>query len=126
MRRLLSVLAFLLFVPASLFAQKSCKKGIPCGGTCIAANKTCHVGSSTSAPQSPTDAAPRPSSQAPDSTGSVDTASAAGKVWVNTKSHVYHCAGSRYYGTTKNGTYMTESAAKAAGNRPAYGKACGS
>ncbi|TJY63274.1 SH3 domain-containing protein [Sinimarinibacterium sp. CAU 1509] len=23
---------------------KNCKKGIPCGNTCIAANKTCHIG----------------------------------------------------------------------------------
>lgn len=24
--------------------QRQCKKGIPCGGTCISATKTCHVG----------------------------------------------------------------------------------
>ena len=46
------------------------------------------------------------------------------QVWVNTKSGVYHCPGTRYYGATKSGTMMAESAARAAGNRPAYGQAC--
>ena len=46
------------------------------------------------------------------------------KVWVNTRSGVYHCPGTRYYGNTKNGTYMTQAEAQKAGNRPAYGKAC--
>jgi hypothetical protein len=31
-----------------------------------------------------------------------------GLVWVNTESHVYHREGSRFYGTTKKGKYMTE------------------
>ena len=38
-------------------------------------------------------------------------------VWVNTKgkSHTYHYAGSRWYGTTKQGAYMCEGDAGAAG-----------
>ncbi len=47
-----------------------------------------------------------------------------GQVWVNTTSHVYHCQGDRYYGNTKRGSYMTEAAAKAAGDRPDHGRAC--
>lgn len=46
------------------------------------------------------------------------------KVWVNTKSGVYHCPGSRWYGATKSGEYMSESQARAAGDRPAYGRSC--
>ena len=48
----------------------------------------------------------------------------AGQVWVNNTSKVYHCPGTRYYGTTKNGGYMSESAAAAAGDRPSGGKTC--
>lgn len=47
-----------------------------------------------------------------------------GLVWVNTASNVYHCYGSKYYGTTKVGKYETEAAAKAAGARPDHGQAC--
>jgi hypothetical protein len=41
-----------------------------------------------------------------------------GLVWVNTETHVYHKEGSRFYGTTKKGKYMTEAEAMKAGNKP--------
>ena len=40
-----------------------------------------------------------------------------GMVWVNTDSGVYHKPGSRYYGKTKQGKYMTEADAIKAGYR---------
>ncbi len=46
------------------------------------------------------------------------------KVWVNINSGVYHCPGTRWYGKTKQGTYMTQAEAQKKGNRPAYGKVC--
>jgi membrane protein involved in colicin uptake len=42
-----------------------------------------------------------------------------GMVWVNTDSHVYHKGGSRYYGKTKQGKYMSEADAIKEGDRPA-------
>jgi|SRR5207302_1584125 len=36
------------------------------------------------------------------------------------------CPGTRWYGNTKHGKYVGECAAIQDGNRPAYGKACGS
>jgi hypothetical protein len=41
-------------------------------------------------------------------------------VWVNTKgkTHTYHYAGSRWYGTTPQGTYMCESDARTSGYKP--------
>jgi hypothetical protein len=36
-------------------------------------------------------------------------------VWVNTDSKIYHKQGSRWYGNTKQGQWMTESDAQKAG-----------
>jgi hypothetical protein len=38
-------------------------------------------------------------------------------VWLNTRSHVYHEKGTRYYGTTKQGEYACRKEADAAGDR---------
>jgi hypothetical protein len=40
-------------------------------------------------------------------------------VWVSMDTHVYHKQGSRFYGKTKNGKYMSEAEARKEGNRPA-------
>ncbi|HEV3089454.1 MAG TPA: hypothetical protein VGX96_19790 [Candidatus Elarobacter sp.] len=38
-------------------------------------------------------------------------------VWLNTRSHIYHEKGTRYYGTTKQGEYACRKEADAAGDR---------
>ncbi len=43
-------------------------------------------------------------------------------VWVNTKSHKFHYSGHRSYGTTKQGAYMCQADATAAGDVAAKGE----
>lgn len=45
-------------------------------------------------------------------------------VWVNTGSNVYHCPGSKLYGKTIRGKYMTQAEAQKQANRPSHGKLC--
>ena len=42
-----------------------------------------------------------------------------GTVWVNTRSHIYHFPGYRWYGATTQGKYTSERDAEAEGNRAA-------
>ena len=63
-------------------------------------------------------------SHAKGTTGTPAPGGAPGLVWVNSSSNVYHCYGSRYYGTTKGGKYETEAQAKAGGAHSDHGKAC--
>lgn len=52
------------------------------------------------------------------------TTESQGSVWINTRSRVYHCPGSRYFGQTSKGRYSTEAEAVLEGARPAYGRKC--
>lgn len=39
-------------------------------------------------------------------------------VWLNTRSHIYHFQGERYFGSTEHGKFLCEHAADAEGDRP--------
>jgi hypothetical protein len=47
------------------------------------------------------------------------------KVWVNPRSRIYHCPGSKWFGVGRQGHYSTESTARRLGYRPAFHRACG-
>lgn len=110
--RALSI-AFGLFCAASAFAQTAApaaaKASAPATVTTTAATN----------PVAKAAATPAAKVAAPVAAGGGD-----GKVWVNTKSKVYHCEGSKSYGKTKVGEYMTETDAKAKGNHGDHGKTC--
>ena len=46
------------------------------------------------------------------------------KVWLNPSTKVYHCPNDRYYGRTKDGKYLTEPEARAAGAHGPRGATC--
>ena len=80
-------------------------------------------------PTAPPPAAPAPAAAPKTKTSTPTSTTPApgggpGIVWLNTSTRIYHCYGTKYYGTTKAGAYMTEAAAKAKGAHPDAGKPC--
>lgn len=116
-----------LFCAATGFAQTTApvaKASAPVSASAAPAAKA------SAAPEAKTPAAPMARTGAtPAAKTAAPTVAVAGggdgKVWVNAKSRTYHCEGSKFYGKTKSGEYMTEADAKAKGNHPDHGKACG-
>jgi hypothetical protein len=127
-----TVLSSLLLAGAA-YAQASRPMAAP-GTAGIPGAPAAQVGAATSAATAPPPmaapmAAPAPAMAAPAAAAPVAaTAAAAGggpdKVWVNTKSNIYHCPGTKYYGKTRAGEYMSEADAKAKGARSGQGKPC--
>jgi hypothetical protein len=79
----------------------------------------------TAAPVAAPAAAAKPDKTATSAAASMPQAGGGpGMVWVNTATNVYHCAGTRYYGKTKAGAYMSEADAKAKGARADRGTPC--
>jgi hypothetical protein len=74
---------------------------------------------------SPAAAPERPMKASPTTSMPQASGGGPGMVWVNSATNVYHCAGTKYYGKTKAGSYMTESEAKAKGAHPDHNHPCG-
>lgn len=101
-------------------------------GASAAATSTTSPAPLDSRPLPPTPAsapAPTPDTAAPEPTGAKSEFTSdqqagahcpsATVVWVNTRSRIYHFAGTHNYGHTKEGAYMCEADARAAGDRAA-------
>jgi hypothetical protein len=63
----------------------------------------------------------RPSEDERVGTAPAATSTAPGQVWVNTRSGKYWKPGSRYYGKTRQGRFMSEEEARKQGFQPAHG-----
>lgn len=105
--------------------------------SCLAGNETIPAAPAAAAPAAapapaPAAAAPAPMAPAPAAAAPKPMAAPSASemevkakcptdtvVWVNTKSHIYHFAGTHDYGNTKSGAYMCEAEAKSAGSRAA-------
>ena len=97
--------------PAAAPAPKSAPAST---STPAAASSAASSPASAAAPSSKPAPAPKPAAQQ-----LTPAAHSAGTVWVNTDSGVYHKPGTRWYGKTKQGKYMTEADAQKAGYRAA-------
>ena len=69
---------------------------------------------------------PAPRDSAPTQVRSLlgDSVALADSVWVNSSSGVYHCPGTRWFGRTVRGRFLSERQALQSGARPAGGRRC--
>jgi hypothetical protein len=122
---------FVMTTLAQTPVTATCKDGTSFSGTsrsgaCGGHGGVKSWGSASTTPPAATSTTANPATPPPAASTATTPAPGGGpgQVWVNTASKVYHCPGTEWYGKTKKGEYMTEAAAKAAGNHADHGKAC--
>jgi hypothetical protein len=126
----MSVMAPIVAAAQTPTVTATCKDGTAFSGTSRSGACRGHGGvkawgnAPAAAAAAPAAAAPATATQAPSKQSKTAPQNATGQVWVNTASGVYHCPSDRYYGKTKQGSYMSEVDAKAKGFHPDHGKAC--
>lgn len=112
-----------LFLAPPAEAQKQCRKGIPCGNTCIAATKTCRVGSGEATPA--TTASPRAETAVP--TPAPDTVSVPAPWIASSRGSTYYrngCTGARRLSPANRIFFATEEEAQRAGYRRSRTEGC--
>lgn len=94
--------------------RQSKKDGAAAEGKFAAADQSAASANPSAGPAAAPKKVSKPAPSGTASDADIAAAKAIGKVWVNLSSGVYH-KGGRWYGKTKNGKFMTEAEAKAAG-----------
>ena len=118
-RTLFTLLGLSLLAVSSAEGQKNCRKGIPCGNTCIAVNKVCRIGSFSARPTAP------PSPTVSDSTAVAPTNNMA---WVaSSRGHTYYrrgCSTANRLSPANLIYFRTEEEAQRAGYRRSTSRGC--
>lgn len=107
------ILLFAVCTPAE--GQKHCRKGIPCGNSCISPTKTCHIASAKPAP----DSVARGPAQADTAQTGPWVASSRGKVYYRST-----CSVAKKLSVRNRVYFPSEDAAKKAGYRRSATKGC--
>lgn len=109
--------SILILLCGSTAIAKNCKNGIPCGNSCIAASKTCHIGTAPSSASALATGTP----SAHLSNGTTATASTDAVLWVGSISdHVYFlgsCVAAKDIASTNRRIFSSEADAISQGYR---------
>ena len=116
---LLAFLGLSLLAASDAKGQKNCRKGIPCGNACIAANKVCRIGT----PSAPLTTPPTP---ATDNSTAVATTNSV--VWVaSSRGHTYYrrgCSRANRLSPANLSYFRTEEEARRAGYSRSTSRGC--
>jgi len=116
---LLTLLGLSLLLASNAEGQKNCRKGIPCGNTCIAANKVCHVG---------TPSTPPTTSTVPARSDSTAVVPKGGMAWVaSSRGHTYYrrgCSTANRLSPANLIYFQSEEEAQRAGYRRSRSRGC--
>lgn len=129
MRLLVVILLALLLPIATADGQRNCTKGKPCGNTCIARNKTCRVGTPSSAPSTGATPSPSAPSSSPARTvmPSASLADTLGLFVASSRGQVYYlrtCSAAQRLAAQNRVYFKSEEEAEAAGYRRSTSRGC--
>ena len=122
-RALFTCLGLTLLVLSNAEGQNNCRKGIPCGNTCIAANKVCRIGT----PSTPATTPPLPTA-APTRSDSNTVGPTNNAAWVaSSRGRTYYRRGCRTANRLSPANliyFRTEEEAQQAGYRRSTSRGC--
>ena len=118
-RALFTFLGLSLLAVSNAEGQKNCRKGIPCGNTCIAANKVCRIGTPSTRPTT---------SDTPATANSTAVAPTNNMAWVgSSRGHTYYqhgCTTAKRLSPANLIYFRTEEEAQRAGYHRSTSRGC--